>query len=240
MTSYQIQVTRSAEGGIATGQQRFTVLMEDRMTVLDALIHIQREQDSTLSFRCACRVGMCGTCAMSIDGVPRLACKTRVKTLATNDISVAPLPNLPVVKDLVVSMKPFFDQWRKIKPAFRPSDSASRELAVIPQDSAFARAITRKRDCITCGACFAACGVKTTSGEYIGPAAINKAFLRIMDPRDGAAHDRVEQLNQERSGVWRCHTQFNCTSVCPKHISLTETIATLKRALLFPERLIRK
>jgi succinate dehydrogenase / fumarate reductase iron-sulfur subunit len=240
MTSYQIQVTRSAEGGITVGQQKFTVSLEDRMTVLDALFHIQREQDSTLSFRCACRVGMCGTCAMSIDGVPRLACKTRVKTLAATTISVAPLANLPVVKDLVVSLKPFFDQWKKIKPAFRPSDPHSTKLAQIPETSAFARAIPRKRDCITCAACFAACGVKTTSGEYLGPAAINKAFLRIMDPRDGAARERVEQLNHERSGVWRCHTQFNCTSVCPKHIDLTDTIATLKRGLLFPQRLIRK
>lgn len=239
MTAYRIEVERSADGGIGTGRQPFTVEMEDRMTVLDALFCIQRDQDATLSFRCACRVGMCGTCAMSIDGVPRLACKTRVKTLGSGTIRVAPLPNLPVLKDLVVSLKPFFEQWKRVRPAFRPADAERKTLAVIPDDSAFARAIPRKRDCITCGACFAACGVKTSSGEYLGPAAINKAFLRVMDPRDTAKRERVELLNQERAGVWRCHTQFNCTGVCPKHINLTDTIATLKRALLFPDRLLR-
>src|SRR5262245_43593378 len=110
MTSYQIEVARSHDG-ISTGRQRFTVSLEERMTVLDALFAIQREQDSSLSFRCACRVGMCGTCAMSIDGVPRLACKTRVKTLESKPVTVAPLPNLPVIKDLVVSLDPFFQQW---------------------------------------------------------------------------------------------------------------------------------
>lgn len=239
MTSYEIKIARSAEAGIATVPRTFTVQMEERMTVLDALFQVQREQDPTLSFRCACRVGMCGTCAMSIDGVPRLACKTRVMTMASHRITLAPLPNLPVVKDLVVSLKPFFEQWKKVRPAFRPKDPNSKTLAVIPESSTFARAIPRKRDCITCGACFAACGVKTTSGEYLGPAAINKAFLRVMDPRDAARRERLDILNHERAGVWRCHTQFNCTAVCPKHINLTDTIATLKRGLLFPDKLLR-
>jgi len=235
MTTYQIEVARSTEGGISSGPRQFSVELEDRMTVLDALFRIQREQDSTLSFRCACRVGMCGTCAISIDGVPRLACKTRMQTLASQRVRIGPLPNLPVLKDLIVSMRPFFDQWKRARPAFRPTNAQSKSLAVIREDPA----VRPKRDCITCGACFAACGVKTTSGEYLGPAAINKAFLRIMDPRDAARRERMEQLRDERSGVWRCHTQFNCTTACPKHIPLSETIATLKRSLLFPDKLLR-
>ena len=206
------------------------------MTVLDALFRVQREQDPSLSFRCACRVGMCGTCAMSIDGIPRLACKTRVRPLGLDVVHVAPLPNLPVVKDLVVSLEPFFDQWKRTLPKFRPRDPDSKTLAVIPQTSAYARQTASKRDCITCGACFAACGVKSTSGEYLGPAAINRAFLRLADPRDIAVHERVRALNEERGGVWRCHTQFNCTAVCPKGISLTDSIARLKRSMLFPGR----
>ncbi len=206
------------------------------MTVLDALFRVLRGQDPSLSFRCACRVGMCGTCAMSIDGVPRLACQTRVRTLQADVVHVAPLPNLPVVKDLVVSLDPFFEQWKRVKPKFRPRDPNSKTLAVIPESSAYAEQTPSKRDCITCGACYAACGVKTTSGEYLGPAAINKAFLRLVDPRDIAVRERVAVLNEERGGVWRCHTQFNCTAVCPKGITLTDSIARLKRAMLFPGR----
>ena len=231
--TYRIRVARSAAGGISTGTQQFEVTLEARMTVLDALFHIQRLQDPSLSFRCACRVGMCGTCALSVNGIPCLACKTRVSTLEASAIHLKPLPNLPVVKDLVVSLEPFFEQWKRIKPAFRPRDPESKQLARIPASSAYARQTPSKRDCITCGACYAACGVKSTSGEYLGPAAINRAFLRLVDPRDLAVKDRMDVLNQERGGVWRCHTQFNCTSVCPKGITLTDSIARLKRAMLF-------
>ena len=234
--TYRIRISRSAANGISKGQQQFEVALEERMTVLDALFRVQREQDASLSFRCACRVGMCGTCAMQINGVPRLACKTRVRVLETETIHVAPLSNLPIVKDLVVSLEPFFDQWKRVKPKFRPADPESKTLARIPESTAYAQQTPSKRDCITCGACYAACGVKSTSGEYLGPAAINQAFLRLVDPRDIAVKERVGVLNEERGGVWRCHTQFNCTAVCPKGITLTDSIARLKRAMLFPGR----
>jgi succinate dehydrogenase / fumarate reductase iron-sulfur subunit len=233
--TYRLLIARSASGGIATGTQQFDVALEDRMTVLDALFRIQRDQDTGLTFRCACRVGMCGTCAICVNGIPRLACKTRVRTLHPGTIRLAPLPNLPVIKDLVVSLEPFFEQWKRVKPAFRPHDPESQELACVPEKSAYAKQTPAKRDCITCGICYAACGVKSTSGEYLGPAAINKAFLRLMDPRDMAVKERLDTLNAERGGVWRCHTQFNCTAVCPKGITLTDSITRLKRAMLFPK-----
>jgi len=233
---YRVRVSRSAALGISTGLQEFDIALEDRMTVLDALFHIQRDHDPSFTFRCACRVGMCGTCAVSINGIPRLACKTRVRTLDPGTIRIGPLPNLPVIKDLAVSLEPFFAQWKRIKPAFRPKDPDSQQLAVIPDTSAYAKQTPEKRDCITCGICYGACGVKTTSSEYLGPAAINKAFLRLMDPRDIAVDDRIAPLNEERGGVWRCHTQFNCTAACPKGITLTDSITRLKRAMLFPKR----
>jgi succinate dehydrogenase/fumarate reductase iron-sulfur protein len=235
-THYQVRVARSAADGISTGVQQFAVALEERMTVLDALFRIQRNDDPSLSFRCACRVGMCGTCAMSINGTPRLACKTRPLLLGSPVVSVAPLPNLPVVKDLVVSMEPFFAQWKRVRPALHTGNPAATELARVPADSKYMRETASKRDCITCGACYAACGIKGSSGEYLGPAAINKAFLRLMDPRDTATRERLEVLNGERGGVWRCHTQYNCTAVCPKSISLTESIGWIKRAMLFPGR----
>jgi succinate dehydrogenase / fumarate reductase iron-sulfur subunit len=234
--TYRLRIARSAGGGISTGTRQFDVVLEDRMTILDALFRIQRRQDSGLTFRCACRVGMCGTCAISINGIPRLACKTRVRTLESGTIDIGPLPNLPVIKDLVVSMEAFFEQWKRVKPRFRPANPDSEELARVPAESAYARQTSAKRDCITCGICSAACGVKSTSGEYLGPAAINRAFLRLLDPRDIAVKERLATLNGERGGVWRCHTQFNCTAVCPKGITLTDSITRLKRAMLFPGR----
>ncbi|HUA82474.1 MAG TPA: succinate dehydrogenase/fumarate reductase iron-sulfur subunit [Bryobacteraceae bacterium] len=218
--TYEVRVTKSAE------IRSYPVTLGDRMTVLDALFQIQAELDSSIGFRCACRVGMCGTCAMYINRVPRLACKTRPSQLDSTRITLAPLPNLPVIQDLVVSLQPFFEQWKRIRPALR--GSGSDQLATLPPDPE----TSRKRDCITCGICYAACGIKATHADYLGPAAINKAFLRIKDPRDGAHRERLQVLNDEWSGVWRCHTQFNCTVACPKQIDLTDTIARLKRALL--------
>ncbi len=214
----------------------FQVSLEERMTVLDALFSIRQERDPTLAFRCSCRVGMCGTCAMSVNGTARLACRTRVVTLKSKTVTVAPLPNLPVIRDLVVSLDPFFEQWKRVLPALHPREPAAKDLARIPADSPYARQTPRKRDCITCGACFSACGVRGTNRGYLGPAAINKAFLRLLDPRDGAATQRLDVLNDEYSGLWRCHTQFNCTEVCPKGIDLTDTITRLKRAMLAPGR----
>jgi succinate dehydrogenase/fumarate reductase iron-sulfur protein len=233
---YKVRVARATADGISTGAQEFEVALEERMTVLDALFRIQRQNDASLSFRCACRVGMCGTCAISINGVPRLACKTRPLLLDSPCLDLAPLPNLPVMKDLVVSMEPFFAQWKRIRPALHPQDPNATELARVAAGSQYMRETAAKRDCITCGACYAACGIKSSSGEYLGPAAINKAFLRLLDPRDTATSERLAVINQERGGLWRCHTQFNCTAVCPKGITLTDSISWLKRAMLFPRR----
>lgn len=220
--TYQVRVARAA------GPATYELRLGERMTVLDALFQIQAGQDSTLAFRCACRVGMCGTCAMQINRVPRLACKARLSTLGTDRVHLAPLPHLPVVQDLVVSLEPFFDQWKRILPALRGNSPESGELRRIPPDPVTAR----KRDCITCGICYAACGIKATHADYLGPAAINRAFLRLRDPRDQARAERRRLLDDEWTGVWRCHTQFNCTAACPKNIDLTDTILRMKRELL--------
>ncbi|HEY3129840.1 MAG TPA: succinate dehydrogenase/fumarate reductase iron-sulfur subunit [Acidobacteriota bacterium] len=235
MPTYTFQIARSDVDGTSKQAQIFEVSLEERMTVLDALFAIQRKQDPSLSFRCSCRVGMCGTCAVYVNRIPRLACRTRVTELNSKTVTVQPLPYLPVIKDLVVSMDPFFDQWKKILPAFHPAPDVV-ELAKIPLDSEFHRQTESKRDCITCGACFSACGIKATNSRYLGPAAINKAFLRLMDPRDGAVERRLRVLNDEYGGIWRCHTQFNCVAVCPKGINLTDSIGRLKRAMLRPAK----
>ena len=230
------RIARSGAGGSLPGGAVFELPVSRRTTVLDALFEVQRRHDPSLAFRSACRVGMCGTCAIAVDGVPRLACQTRVENLPAGPITLEPLPHLPVLKDLIVSLEPFFEKWRAVRPALHAVDPDARTLAVVTADSEFGREARQKRDCITCGACFAACGVKGTSAAYLGPAAINKAFLRLLDPRDGLVDERVALLGREAEGVWRCHTQFNCVAACPKGIPLTDSIVRLKRALLRPRR----
>lgn len=214
----------------------YPVTLEERMTVLDALFRVQRELDSSIGFRCSCRVGMCGTCAVLVNRVPRLACSTRVQTLDTDVLTIEPLPRYPIVKDVAVSLEPFFQQWRRARPAFRPKDRDAAVLARIPAESAFGRLAAPKRDCITCGACFTACSITGTNAGYLGPAAINRAFLRLLDPRDADGDARVQILDSQLNGVWRCHTQFNCAAVCPRGINLTDSIGRIKRALLRPGR----
>lgn len=219
-------------GGGKRGWQNYTLECSPELTVLDALFVIQQQQDPTIAFRCSCRVGMCGTCGLQINGVPALACKTRLTSIAGKDVFLAPLPHFTVIRDLVVSLAIFFEQWLKVLPALRSRDPESKELVKIPAESAYVRHTDGKRDCITCGLCFAACGILAMSKNYLGPAAINKALLRVLDPRDTAHEDRLEILDSSHDGVWRCHTQMNCVAVCPKGIDLTESIGTFKRRLL--------
>jgi succinate dehydrogenase / fumarate reductase iron-sulfur subunit len=231
MATYRIKLARSDPAAV----KHFTLELDSRMTVLDALFIIQREHDPSLSFRCSCRVGMCGTCAMRVNWMPRLACQTRVETLQADAITIEPLANLPVSKDLVVDLGPFFAKWKKVRPALHPKNKDSRELAIVPPDSEFGKQAGSKRDCITCGACYSVCGIVASNEDYLGPAAINRAMLRLLDPRDGLVDERVAVLNDE-TGVWRCHTQFNCVAACPKNINLTDSIMKIKRSLLFSKK----
>jgi succinate dehydrogenase / fumarate reductase, iron-sulfur subunit len=217
----------------------FRVALEERMTVLDALFRVQHDMDGSLGFRCSCRVGMCGTCAVYVNRIPRLACLTLIKNLKSDVVTVEPLPHYPVIKDVAVSLAPFFAQWRRVRPAFRPKNDGATTLALIGKNSKFRQLAPTKRDCITCGACYAACSITGMNPQYLGPAAINKAFLRILDPRDAGGEDRLKILDQSLDGVWRCHTQFNCTAVCPRGIDLTDSIVRIKRALIQPERLFK-
>ena len=159
----------SSRAPTRTRNKLFTLDLDSRMTVLDALFIIQREHDPSLSFRCSCRVGMCGTCAMRINWMPRLACQTRVETLNAESITIEPLASLPVSKDLVVDLGPFFAKWKKVRPALHPKNKDSKELAIVRPDSEFGRQAQVKRDCITCGACYSVCGIagsnETTSAR---------------------------------------------------------------------------
>lgn len=238
-TPRSVRVTlRVARHPVRDGRKfsEFRLNLDDQMTVLDALVQAQRDCDGTLAFRCACRVGMCGTCAATVNRIPRLVCSTRVKNLDSEVVTVEPLPQYPVIRDVAVSLAPFFAVWRRARPAFRPKNPGATTLAVVNAHSRFRTLTAGKRDCITCGACYAACSITAMNPAYLGPAAVNRAWLRLLDPRETASAERRQILDRSADGVWRCHTQFNCTAVCPRHIDLADTIGRVKRSLLRSER----
>ena len=198
--------------------------------VLDALMKIKGEQDGTLTFRRSCGHGICGSDAMRINGRNRLACKTLIKDLGTGDITVEAIKGLPLEKDLVVDMEPFFAAYRAVKPfLITDGHEPTKERLQSAEDRAVFDDTTK---CILCAACTTSCPVFWTDGQYFGPAAIVAAHRFIFDSRDAAAETRLEILN-EKEGVWRCRTTFNCTDACPRGIEVTKAIQQVKRALIF-------
>jgi succinate dehydrogenase / fumarate reductase iron-sulfur subunit len=203
----------------------FDVPTRPRMTVLDALFEVLEKQDRLLAFRYSCRSAVCGSCATYINGRQRLACNTQVNTLG-NEITIAPLPHLPVIRDLVVDLHPFFQKIEMIKPYFDPPQPyPEKEFLQSPKDR---EAVDTAIDCIDCAACYSACPMSWTDQNYPGPAAFLKAARFINDSRDAATAERLQLVGCE-DGLWRCHTVFNCADACPKKLNPTDFIQRLKR-----------
>jgi len=207
----------------------FHVPFEKGMTVLDALMYARDTYDSSLTFRHSCRQAVCGSDALFINGRQRLGCQTQVGDL-DEPIQVEPLPHQEVVKDLVVDMEHFYEQMHAVDPFFDPDETPAGPLTEQPQTRANREKIKTSTRCIWCGACMSSCNIAAGNNEYLGPAAINKAYRFAMDEREGSEkkRERLEIIERE-NGVWRCQTQFSCTEVCPKDIPLTEHIQALKR-----------
>jgi succinate dehydrogenase / fumarate reductase iron-sulfur subunit len=202
---------------------------ETNTTLLDVLIRIQKEQDPSLSFRYACRVNMCGSCGMVINGWEGLACKTNVADLPKDkEITLRPLNHFPVVKDLVVDMDPFFKKYEASIPYFDPAEDLT-EPAIIRPDSKERRVIGLATECIQCGCCVSSCTMVNYHDSYAGPAALNRAFTLLVDSRDGLYDLRMNQVLQS---CYNCRTEFNCTEVCPKEISPTRAIKHIQRLAL--------
>jgi succinate dehydrogenase / fumarate reductase iron-sulfur subunit len=196
--------------------------------VLDLLHKVKYEVDGSLSFRRSCGHGICGSDAMLINGRNRLACKVRVDQLGRK-ISVAPLPGLPTVKDLVVDMDGFFARYRKVMPFLVAEGPVpERERLQSPEDRARYDDTTK---CILCAACTSSCPSFWAKADYVGPAAIVNAHRFIFDSRDEAAEDRLEIL-ADADGVWRCRTIFNCTDACPRGIHVTRAILEVSSAIV--------
>ncbi|MBL1065720.1 succinate dehydrogenase iron-sulfur subunit [Streptomyces sp. 7-21] len=216
--------------------QDFEIAIDPKERVLDALHHIKWELDGTLTFRRSCAHGICGSDAMRINGRNRLACKTLIKDIAeisggrgTRPVTVEPIKGMTVLKDLVVDMEPFFQAYRDVMPfLITTGNEPTRERRQSPQDRERFDDTTK---CILCAACTSSCPVFWNDGQYFGPAAIVNAHRFIFDSRDEGGEQRLEILN-DRDGVWRCRTTFNCTDACPRGIEVTKAIQEVKRALI--------
>ncbi|GAB2723394.1 succinate dehydrogenase iron-sulfur subunit [Streptomyces bullii] len=209
----------------------FQLEIDPKERVLDGLHKIKWDLDGTLTFRRSCAHGICGSDAMRINGKNRLACKTLIKDInPEKPITVEPIKGLTVLKDLVVDMEPFFQAYRDVMPFLITKDTnePTRERLQSAEDRERFDDTTK---CILCAACTTSCPVFWNDGQYFGPAAIVNAHRFIFDSRDEAAEQRLEILN-DRDGVWRCRTTFNCTDACPRGIEVTKAIAEVKRALI--------
>ncbi|MBC7293383.1 MAG: succinate dehydrogenase iron-sulfur subunit, partial [Thermoleophilia bacterium] len=199
------------------------------LTVLEGLFYIQENYDGSLSFRYCCRASVCGSCAMYINGAYRLACQTNVKHLDTNVVTVEPMPHLPLVKDLVCNMDDFFAKYEYVMPwLIRHSPDPEKEIRQSPKDR---KKLDMPIDCILCGCCYSSCPSVWGEENYLGPAALLKAYRFEVDSRDEAGKERLPRFDNER-GVYRCHTIMNCVEACPKELNPTEGIQWLKRAAL--------
>ena len=211
--------------------ESYQVTAEPTDRVLDALHKVKWDLDGSLTFRRSCAHGVCGSDAMRINGKNRLACKTLLKDVnPSQPITVEPIKGLPVLKDLVVDMEPFFDAYRSVMPFLvTTGNEPTRERIQSQKDRERFDDTTK---CILCAACTTSCPVYWTDGQYFGPQAIVGAHRFIFDSRDEGTDQRLEILN-DREGVWRCRTTFNCTEACPRGIEVTKAIQEVKRALIF-------
>jgi fumarate reductase iron-sulfur subunit len=216
-------------GGADGAFRRYDVPRRAPQTVLDVVTHVQRHVDPSLAYRYACRVGMCGSCAMTVNGKARWTCRTHVDAVAaTGTLEIAPLSHLPIVRDLVVDMAPFFDKWAAAHGAFVPTATRRDGFARVEPASPKRQAIDATIECIGCAVCYASCDVVGWKPDYLGPAALNRAFTLVHDVRDGAGAARLRAVAGD-AGCQACHTHQSCTERCPKHLQPTGSIAGLKR-----------
>jgi fumarate reductase iron-sulfur subunit len=234
MSDPRSELTVSLWRGAQEGRyETYKVPWRDNQTVLDVVTFVQRHLDPTLSYRFACRVGMCGSCAMTVNGTPRWTCRTHVSSVAKGGrLEIGPLENLPVIKDLAADMRPFFDKWQRAKGAFVPSQTRGDEIERIRPDSAARIAADVAIECINCGICYAACDTVRWNSDYLGPAALNRAWTLVNDVRDGANAERLQAVAAS-GGCHACHSHQSCQELCPQRLNPTASIAGLKRRTMW-------
>ena len=210
--------------------QEFEVPRHPSQTVLDVVTYIQRKLDPTLAYRFACRVGMCGSCAMTVNGVARWTCRTHVDRVLRNDrLEISPLKNLPVIRDLVTDMREFFDKWARANGQFKGGKTRSDDYEKVVPETEDRKTVDAGIECIGCGVCYSSCNVVAANPAYLGPAALNRAWTVFNDVREKENPERLRAVAGD-AGCHACHTHMDCTERCPKHLSPTAAIAGLKRA----------
>jgi succinate dehydrogenase / fumarate reductase, iron-sulfur subunit len=212
--------------------ERYEVPVQPADRLLDALHWVKWNLDASLAFRRSCDQGSCGSDVMRINGENRLACTALVRDLVDErgaEITIEPIKGLTAAKDLIVDMEPFFAAFREVEPWLVPAgrETAGERL----QSPEQVRRFSDTAKCNLCAACTSSCPVYWNDSEYVGPATIVAAHRFIFDSRDTIGRERLEILN-DREGVWRCRTTFNCTEACPRGIQVTQAIQEVKRALL--------
>jgi len=205
--------------------QPYEVEIESDVTILDILNEIHWKLDGTLAFRRSCRSAICGSCAMKVNGSNILACETPLHRFKGKMLKIEPLPGFLIIKDLVVDLDSFFDKMNRVRPyLLLDKPIPDKEFVQSPEEF---EEIREACICILCGACTSSCPSLWSNEDYLGPAALLKAYRFIFDSRDDAADERIDIVN-DKNGIWRCHTIFNCMEACPKHIKITEYLSKLK------------
>ena len=217
--------------GDASGgrEESFDVPAHDSQTVLDVVSWIQQYADPTLTYRFACRVGMCGSCAMMVNGVPRWTCRTHVKKVAQGGaLTVGPLRNLPVLKDLATDMDPFFDKWTEAEARHHPSRSRDDAIQPVDPESPARVEASAGIECINCAICYSACDTVAGNPDYLGPAALQRAWTLLNDEKD-AGRQAILDAVSGKGGCHNCHSMGSCTAYCPNGLNPMGAIAGLKR-----------
>jgi len=213
-------------------RQIYNVEVEPTDRILDALMHIYRNIDGTLAFRKSCAHGICGSDAMRISGKERLACKTLIREVAKNDddtITIDPLDNMRIQRDLMVDQTEFLTKFRSVEPFLKPWEAPPISAEYLQSIEA-RELIDEATKCINCGACYSACPLLAAKPDFIGPAALVAAARFVFDNRDRGLSERLKILNHP-DAVWACENHFNCSRVCPRGIRVTRLINLLKRTI---------
>lgn len=225
-----VSVWRGDQAG--GGFTDFSVPAHDNQTILDVVSWIQQNEDATLSYRYACRVGMCGSCAMMVNGKPRWTCRTHVKkALEKNHLIIAPLRNLAVIKDLVTDMDPFFDKWIAAEGLHHPSATRDDPIQAIDPSTRQRQDADSGIECINCAVCYAACDTVAGNPDYLGPAALQRAWTVHNDARDDAKPALLAAVSGT-GGCHNCHSQGSCSVLCPNDLNPMRAIAGLKKATI--------
>jgi succinate dehydrogenase / fumarate reductase iron-sulfur subunit len=220
------------EKGDVPRTEDFTVPTSRGMTVLDGLLYIKENLDSTLAFRTSCRMGICGSCGMLVNSYPHLACHTQIEEFHSDVLSVKPLPNLPLIKDLVVDLTPMFEKHKAIMPYIVRRDGEemegpTREFVQTPEEL---RDFLQFTYCMKCGICISACPTSASDALFSGPQALAQCYRYCADTRDEGQRERLRLVDNDH-GAWRCHLAGACSEACPKGLDPALAIQLLKRRL---------